>query len=216
MRAINCVRPLGIAVVLLVLALTTLGVAYGLWSKVLVVHGTAETGDLDVDWSFISCAEFYGWPTKIGDGEFLGKDVGSVTGVIDSQDQQIIHVTVENGYPSYAFDCEVEFMNTGTIPVNIAGFGIIPGTELANCTLTGGTQSKTLTCDQLTIKFVDNVGVQLDPEDEVGSSLRVHVEQLAQQGATYDFDLVVCVAQWNEGATYDQCVSNPNVEGPVD
>jgi len=30
----------------------------------------------------------------------------------------------------------------------------------------------------------------------------------------YEFDIKVCVAQWNEAATYEQCVTSPQHEGP--
>jgi len=189
----------------LVLALASLGVAYGLWSKVLTIEGTVNTGDLNADWNLVSCGELYGWPGPFSQGEFLGKDVGSVVGTIDPNDHQIIHFTVNNGYPSYVADCEVEYSNTGTIPVNVVGVTIIPGAGLTNCILTG-TQTKTLTCDQLTVKFVDGISLQLDPGGEpFASSLRIHVEQLAKERTSYGFEVGICLAQWNEDPTSEEC-----------
>jgi hypothetical protein len=216
--------PIGLIAGAILIALATVGVAYGLWSKVIVVRGEVHTGDVNVDWTFTICSEFYGWPGFTGTGEYLGKDVGSFDVEIDPADNQILHITIHNGYPSYSIDCEVEWTNTGTIPVNAIGFAINPGPGLTNCVLTGGTQSKTLKCDQLTIVFVDNVGLQVDPGDTVASSMRLHVEQLAAQGCSsapgapcppYTFTIVYCVAQWNEPTTYTECVNNPQVEGPI-
>lgn len=197
-------RNLGPLVMALVFALAVLGVAYGLWSKTLTVGGTVQTGDLNADWTLASCGELHGWPGPFQQGEYLGKDVGSVTAAIDLLNPQVLHFTVENGYPSYVADCEVEYTNTGTIPLNIVATDIVPGQGLTNCTLTGN-QTKTLSCDQLTVVFVDGIGLQLDPDDTVASSLRIHVEQLAKERTTYGFEVRVCLAQWNESPTAAEC-----------
>ncbi|HJX61037.1 MAG TPA: hypothetical protein VJ578_00580 [Dehalococcoidia bacterium] len=197
-------RTLMLLVLGLVLALATLGVAYGLWSKVLTVEGTVNTGDLDAEWELAGCFELNGWPGPFSPGEYLGKDVGSVEAVIDPTDAQILHFTVNSGYPSYVADCEVEYQNSGTIPVNVVGTTIIPVAGLTNCTLTG-VQSKTLTCDQLTVEFADGIGSQIDPDDGAGGSVRIHVEQLAEQESTYEFEVLICLAQWNEDPTAEEC-----------
>jgi hypothetical protein len=96
----------------------------------------------------------------------------------------------------------------GTIPVILRGTTIVPtSNNLTNCTLIVGPtgQAKTLKCDQLTVKYTDGIGVQLHPGDEEASSLTVHVEQPADQNATYTFDVLECMAQWNEAATAEQC-----------
>ncbi len=224
--------PLGMVAGALLLVLAAMGVVQGLWSKNLVVHGTVATGDLNADWTFRSCREFNPWPTGGSDGEWLGKNVGSFTAVIDPRDAQILNVTADNAYPSYAVDCEVEWTNTGTIPVNFSGFAIVPGPELHNCTITG-TTSKTMICDEQSVVFVDGIGAQVDPGDFAAHSLRFHTEQKAAQGdctgtgwgtpswttsctrtVTYTWQVKLCVAQWNEAATYDQCVTSPQHEGP--
>ncbi len=185
-------------------ALAVMAVAYGLWSKTLTIAGTVQTGDLDLNWTFTGCSEHWGWPGPFHDGEYLGKDVGSVTAEIDQYDPEIVHFTVENGYPSYVADCELEYTNVGTIPVNIIATDIIPGPNLTNCTLTGN-QTKTLTCDQLTVIFVDGIGIQLDPNDTTADSLRIHVEQPAKERTDYTFDVLTCAAQWNESPTVAEC-----------
>lgn len=192
---------------LLLLALASLGIGYGLWSKVLRINGTVKTGNVDARWILANCAEFHPWPGGGTPGEFEGKDVGSTTAVIDPEDDQILHITLNNTYPSYAVDCEVHFINDGTIPVFVRGTAIIPVTSnLTNCTVTGN-QTKILKCDQLTVKYVDGINSQVDPGDEMASSLVVHVEQPASQNATYEFDVIECMAQWNEPATFEACTA---------
>lgn len=192
---------------LLLVALVTMSVAYGLWSDTLIINGTVHTGEVDARWitQGTGCFEFYPWPNGGNYGEVEGKDVGSWDINIDNEDDRILHFTINNGYPSYAVDCQVHFMVEGTIPVIVRGTTIIPvSPNLTNCSLTG-TVAKTLKCDQLTVKFVDNLNVQLHPGDEAASSLIVHVEQPAQELAKYEFEVGVCMGQWNEAATAAEC-----------
>jgi hypothetical protein len=204
--------PVMLVALLLMLSLTVLGVGHGLWSKLLIIKGTVETGTVDAKWEAVICTEFYTWPDMPQGsedfGEFEGKDVGSTIAKIDTEDDQILHITVFNGYPSYAVDCQVHFKNDGTIPVKIRGFDIVPvSTNLTNCTLSG-TSTKKLECDQLTVIFFDGIGSQVDPEDMSSSSVMLHVEQPADQNSTYEFDVRVCLAQWNEDATFTECIAS--------
>jgi hypothetical protein len=200
------VPPVGVIAVLLLLALASIGVAFGLWSKVLTVEGTVQTGSVHAKWSGAICSEFHPWPFgfDITPGEAEGKDVGSTTVAPDPSDDNNLFLTVENGYPSYAVDCQVEFVNDGSIPWKIRGIGIVPGPDLTNCTVTGS-QTVTLSCDQVTVIYVDGVGAQFEPGDIAASSLRLHVEQEADQNASYQLDVRVCVAQWDEPATLAEC-----------
>ena len=197
----------GLAVVLL-LALALLGVGYGLWSKTLTIEGQVHTGEVDAAWTSAGCFELNSWPNppdvEADYGELLGKDVGDWDIEIDPQDDQILRFTIVNGYPSYAVDCQVHFAVEGTIPVIVLGTSVSPGDDLTNCTLSGSNE-KTLACDQLTVIFTDNLGTQLHPGDKAASSLTVHVEQPAAENGLYTFDVGVCMAQWNEGATAQEC-----------
>jgi len=203
--------PLGMLALCLLLTLATIGVVFGLWSKTLRIEGTVQTGRLHARWDVAICSEFHPWPLSLQTyvaGEVLGKDVGHTTVGVDPNDNNALNLVIENGYPSYAIDCEVEYVNDGTIPWIIRGFDIMAvSANLHNCTLTGTTNAKTLKCDELTVVFVDGVGSQIDPGDLVASSLRVHIEQPAAQGTEYQFKLRICVAQWNELATFAQCVA---------
>jgi hypothetical protein len=193
---------------LLLIALAALGVGYGLWSKLLLIHGTIETGRVDARWTLVTCAEFHPWPEGGIAGEFEGKDVGKTTAWIDTIDDQIIHVLIDNAYPSYAVDCEVHFQNDGTIPVIIRGTSVLPVSDNLTGCVHSGENAKSMACDQLTVEFIDNLGTQLDPNDKAASSLVFHLEQPAEQNATYAFDVQVCMAQWNEEVTAEECFSD--------
>lgn len=212
---------LSLSVIIVPALLLSLGLAYGLWSKTLAVRGTMETGTVHAEWIGAGCFEFHTWPDLpdgIEDlGELEGKDVGSTTVTIDPEDPQILHLVVQNGYPSYAVDCEVHYVNNGSIPVIISGTDIrAVSPNLTNCVLSGD-QTKVLTCDQLTVVFADGIGAQLDPNGELASSLRLHVEQPAEQDSTFRFQVRVCMAQWNEPATFEECaVAAPHGENPLE
>jgi hypothetical protein len=97
-------------------------------------------------------------------------------------------------------------------------------------------------CDQMTIKYFDNIGLQFDPGEDQSGSLKIHVKQAAEQSdcsassidipggtpaviihsiecnpdtlVSYTFAVKVCVAQWNEEADYTQCAGSAQHEGP--
>lgn len=213
-------RQAGLLAMGLLLALGTLAVAYGLWSKTLSVGGTVHTGNLDAWWTMRSCGELHGWvgwpppdDYQMPQGEYLGKDVGSVDASVDPGDRQIMHFTVQNGYPSYVADCQLHYKNVGDIPLNIIATTIVPTGNLTNCVLTGN-QEKVLKCDQLTVVFVDGIGTQLDPGDSEASSLLIHVEQPAKERTNYEFDVLICAAQWNENPTPQECFDAAHASEP--
>jgi hypothetical protein len=239
--------PLGLIATGLLLVLASFGIVNGLWSKTLEINGTVTTGDVNVDWSGFSFSDelcIVGL-NPLFPCDFPPKNVGQGECHIDPADHQIMVVTASNVYPSYDFDCEVEFKNTGSIPVNFTGYGIVPGSGITGCVplVTETLTSLTLDCDQITIQFIDgSVGQQYDPGEEQGNSLKYHIKQAAAQSdctagffagippvilptvldvecdpdtlVTYGFSLKFCFAQWNEDASFEECVDSLNHEGP--
>jgi hypothetical protein len=242
--------PLGFLAAGLLMALAAVGIVNGLWSKNLVINGEVTTGDLEVEWSRVGvCLEFWTWPDEpeaFPDdfGEFLGKDVGWFTVAINQTDRQILEIEVHNAYPSYAFDCELHWENTGSIPVNFIDYDVV--FEGSSCDRSG-TDEIIFDCGVFTIVIVNDIG-QVDPGEERGRSYIFHVEQPAEQSdcsatgsgtpwqiggpnplpannaagldcdpetlVDYSFQIKLCVAQWNEAATYQQCVDSDQHEGP--
>ena len=180
--------PAAVLVLVLILALATLGMGYGLWSKTLYINGTVETGSVNAEWSFVGCFDVE------------DKDVGTTTGWIDELDAQIMHFQIDNGYPSYVGDCEVEFTYLGTVPAKVEAIRFLPAPELTNCTVEQSptTGSFTATCDQLTVTWGNGLCIQLHNGDFLASSLRAHVEQDAEQLSTYTFGVEIQLNQWNE------------------
>lgn len=179
--------PAVVLVLLLVLALATLGMGYGLWSKTLTIEGTVNTGSVDAEWTLVGCFDIE------------DKDVGTTTGWIDEVDPQILYFQIDNGYPSYIGDCEVEFTYLGTVPAMVEAITFLAGPELTNCTVDQqSTGSFTATCDQLTVTWANGLCVQLHNGEFLASSLRAHVEQDAEQLTTYTFGVEVQLNQWNE------------------
>jgi len=164
--------------------------------------------------------------------------VGNLRCFVQPSDHQILHFEILNGYPSYEADCEYHFKNTGSIPFHVIGVLVDPDAGLTGCgaDLDPDPANVIILCDQVKIGYFDNVGQQVDPGQERSGSLKVHVEQPARQsdctatteGVTqihivgvqctrlvnYEFFIKVCVAQWNEAATYAQCVGSAQHEGP--
>jgi hypothetical protein len=91
--------PISIALILLI-ALSTLGLAYGAWTDTLNINGTVQTGTFEVQftnlwWSDTNCSY-----------------------VMDSTNHTLT-ITANNAYPGFWCEVSVEVKNTGSIPVKI-------------------------------------------------------------------------------------------------
>ncbi len=208
--------PVGTLFMTLVLALAVLGVGYGLWSKLLLIKGTINTGVVDAifyeaftDDDNVENNELKDdgddVPCKVGGGSCdpmeLGpnpdrydKDVGECVAVIDSLDAQKLHITVTNGYPSYYCTVWYDIWNNGTIPVKIQSLTVTPNNFTNGVEVTVGLSK--LSCGQ-----------QIDPGEKVGDlpptnlaqgDVHIHVEQAAKEEASYTFDAQLLLVQWNE------------------
>jgi len=169
--------PLGVLVMLLVLALASLGIGYGLWSKILFINGTVATGNVDAELTL-------DW---FKDNEDI-KDVGTCFAelrMIDGATQyNKLHIEVGNAYPSY--ECMVRFdvHSKGSIPVLVyqPDFSKVPP-EVA--------------VDFGVVDCYPNP-VQLHQSNVAYCTLVIHVKQEAEQNATYDFEGTIEARQFNE------------------
>ena len=172
----------------MLIALCLAGVSYAMWSKTLYIDGTVDTGEVNAIWT--SATNFdLGLDPEWDFQTTKDKDVGSTT--VEGIETQHLIVTVNNAYPSYCNDIEVEFKNTGTIPVKIQSITITPD----NFVLASGYG---VNDGEIYIVFVDGIGTQLEPGDPAASSFKFHVEQCAAELATYTFTVEVLLVQWNE------------------
>ena len=227
--------PMTTTVVLLFIALASVGIGYGLWSKTLFIDGTVNTGSVDsifVDeftdddnvpddpdkdvgdtgiCQLPDCLYGSGSPDPAASGKNVArkdKDVGQCFAELDAQDPQILNVTIDNAYPSYYCTVFFHIINTGTVPVKIQSLGL---------------KGADITAGYITGHWTEiEVGDQIDPGEDfmVQGDLDLHVEQSAPQGETLTLEGKIQLVQWNEfvplnwtkctGGTYP-CTNAPEV-----
>lgn len=184
-------RPLISLAMVLLVALASIGIASALWSEQLTVDGSVATGDLDAGWTFASCQDFE------------AKDVGNVwvpeADVLgDIAGLDTISFMVDNAYPEYRADCQLEYTYTGTVPAHVEEITFDSG-GLTGCVVDQQASGTFVAeCDQMTVTWVDGLCLQLHAGDFIAGSLRVDVKQAAEQATAYDFDLGVELVQYNE------------------
>jgi hypothetical protein len=209
--------PIGTLFMVLVLALALLGVGYGLWSKLLLIHGSIETGEVDAIFydAFTDddgtqnndqkdagdTGECAAYGDSSCDPDMFGpnptrydKDVGHCTAVIDKDDAEKLHIKVVNGYPSYSCTVWFDILNNGTIPVKIQSLKVEPAG--------GWTNGKEVTVALSELAC----GQQIDPgilddgsiANLAQGDIHIHVEQAASMNGIYEFDAELFLVQWNE------------------
>jgi hypothetical protein len=214
--------------VLLIVALASVGVGYALWSKTLHIDGTVRTGEVEAIFTEAftddddvvdagtkdngdtgSCPAFgSGSCDPAASGHNVprkDKDVGVCVAEISEEDDQIIEVTIDNAYPSYYCTVFFEFRNTGSIPVKIFTLAAV---------------GPAITAGHVTARWTDlqGVGQQIDPGQTVSGDLDLHVEQPAPQGAQLILYGKIQLWQWNEfiPLSWLNCAPGPGpcFEGP--
>lgn len=193
--------PVLLLVLALLLALASLGLGYGLWSKTLTIDGTVSTGTVHAKWTSAVTTDPDGAKDiKDETGARSDKDVGMLECTIDDN-PQILHYTIHDGYPSYYADCQVEWLNDGTIPVDVADLRAgpeggplvsIPFDTWVDLDLDGDTFY------DINLKVVNGLLEQIDPGESDAYSVWVHVKQDAPQDAVLGFDIEIQLNQWNE------------------
>lgn len=120
--------------------------------------------------------------------------------------EPVASVSYFNTYPSFYDDCEMEFTNAGSIPIAVP-YLVIEGAD-------GTTLASDIFAEDGDIWVewsgetppnpqVDPIGI---PPSIVTGSLKVHVEQTADEGTDYAFEVSVCVHNWNEPTIADDDV----------
>jgi len=123
---------------LLIVLLSTLGVAYSAWRDTVVIEGTVKMGSLTLafDWEEPpECHEYYRDPLtgKLIKGEYGGKDVGSCDAWYEDEIQdphtgkkgfKRLVISITNAYPHYIVHTTFLLHNIGTIPLCVKGYNI--------------------------------------------------------------------------------------------
>jgi len=167
-------KKIGLLCLALVLALGVMGVGFALWDKTVYIEGTVNTGEVNMEVLSAASDDPSG---SIDPGK--DKDVGMTTAQIN-EDKQRVTVTVTNGYPCYEVYLHFSVQNVGTVPVRLQAINVI---NLNPC---------------ITVEAWDGLGEQLEPGDRRDNSMRIHVEQCADELATYTFTVEFYYVQYNE------------------
>ena len=108
-----------------------------------------------------------------------------------------ITIVIHNSYPCYYVDYEAEFRYTGSIPGHLTAVEYIPeGFTLAS---SYGADDGEIWCKLVGID-PERIGDQFHQGDIGVGSLKIHVEQPAQQGATYILHIKLHFEQYNEAS----------------
>ena len=217
--------PMTTTVVLLFIALASVGVGYGLWSKTLYIDGTVNTGSVnsvfvdpftDDDDVMNDDAMDIGDTGKCDKYMYGGsgscdpaasghnvprkdKDVGYCYAELDDEDPQILNITIENSYPSYYCTVFFDIHNTGTVPVKVQSLGL---------------KGPDITAGYITAEWTDiYVGQQIDPSSQnmIPGDIDIHVEQSAPQGETLELKGTIQLVQWNEYVPLNWMTCTPGV-----
>src|SRR5690349_11464523 len=110
--------PISIALILLI-ALSTLGLAYGAWTDTLNINGNVTTGTFDVRMDYM----------------YLESAAAGCNAAI-SADGKTLTVTVADAYPGYSCAGGVSIRNLGTVPAKINGLVPVNNSVPATFTIT--------------------------------------------------------------------------------
>jgi len=212
------VKRLSSVVIVLLAALSLLGVGHARWTDSARINGLVETGELC--WEFVVVRVhdtfkppwFGGTETPVdmttGDGfenpwpEDGTKNVGWGKAILVDEDgdgkNEAIKVTMKNVYPSYFNIVNVYPYNDGSIPLKFESVSI-NGTELF-----GGPYPVVPLdlnedgLDDIEILWGDNLGAQIHPGDRpLEMSFWFHVLCGAPQGETLEFVIELNAVQYN-------------------
>jgi hypothetical protein len=117
--------PISIALILLI-ALSTLGLAYGAWTETLTINGNVTTGTFDP--SFQPAGAWF------SEYEAGTADLASCTAAV-SADGQNLTITIANAYPGYSCEGGANILNLGTMPVTIHDWTETPSTPFFTISL---------------------------------------------------------------------------------
>ncbi|MCD6391228.1 MAG: hypothetical protein J7L92_04475 [Dehalococcoidia bacterium] len=221
-------KKIGLLCLALVLALGTIGVGYAMWFDTVTIEGTVDTASLTMGFQELNVwedPEVEGKDVGSING-YLDVEKGShwVTDPHDGHNEPIydkIVISINNAYPCYWGHITFVVANGGTIPFVITGlkladptgelnfmwqtpppaspaYGLfwkdLNGNGVYDPPVQGGDPGELI----IWVKYVDNIGKQLEPCDEAKSELDLHVEQAAEQNHTYTFVATIKAVQWNE------------------
>jgi predicted ribosomally synthesized peptide with SipW-like signal peptide len=160
--------PIGIIVMILMMALAALGVGYAWWTEQLTTTGTIQTGSINVKLENATTSEFD------------PLDVASCSTNI-SGDGKSISVVITDAYPACTCSIKFNLINVGTIPAKITNVNLPVDNDGYGVEPSGALVSKPV----------------LAPGKPEGATFFVRVKPGAAQSANYQFDFSIDVTQGN-------------------
>lgn len=194
---------------MLLIALLTSGVAYGLWSKNLTLNGTVNTGSVDASFSLEEVDESGDFNDLCPSGgytigqdcdldgflddhmEVEDKDVGSCT--VEMLDAYTMEVTVDGAYPQYNCFVRYNVENTGSIPLKLFG----PDYFYEDVYMGRAINTTELHANIWPNNCFED-GIQIHTGDAVFCNLHISVYQAAEMDTEYSFLVKFFARQWNE------------------
>ena len=170
-------RAMGMFVAL-IMALGMTGVVYATWSETLYINGTVNTGNVSIKVTKVECS----------DDEADGKDYSNITCCVEGEENPILNVVVTDAYPCITYTCTFTITNDGTVPVKL---------KLGDITKTfpTGGNADDIT---VTVTLAGDEPYQTHPNESITGTITVHVEESAQESATYGFSMSILAWQWNK------------------
>ncbi|GAY25066.1 hypothetical protein ATG_02690 [Desulfurococcaceae archaeon AG1] len=174
----------------MLMILAIMGLAVSMWSDGLKIKAFIDPGDVDVRFDNFSTDDP---PGTIDPG--YDKNVATCTAeLVEIEDEEEpntnsggdndldLSVTIINGYPSYTCTVNFTIINSGTLPVRLIEWFILPVQPPGS-----PNQTSILPLDIELIGIY--IGYPLDPGESVDSILKVHVNQSASENSTYIFQI---------------------------
>ncbi|UCH57359.1 MAG: hypothetical protein JSV18_00060 [Candidatus Bathyarchaeota archaeon] len=193
-------QTLGIFLCILVAA-SICGVGYSQWNDVIEIHTEMRFGTLTL--------RFVGSPV-CSDNDDDTKNIGVSSCEYTDPDlatggYKTLEATVTNTYPGYEAYCTFTLQNVGTLPEQVVGITMTPGTGLkigdtyvdADGRLVGWRLDDEVTDEPiLNVYIYDDAGSSLvsqtlDSLELLPGELTIYVEQSAEQCHTYSFEVEI-------------------------
>ena len=160
--------PIGIIVMILMMALAALGVGYAWWTEQLTATGTIQTGSIDVQMEGIS----YSTNDPL--------DIATCSSKL-SGDGKSMTITMGNVYPGYVCMIDFDLTNHGTVPAKITDV-TLPSSHLAYNVIPSG---------ELVVRD------ELNPSSPKPGRFKVEIKPGADQKSSYTFEVGIDIAQGN-------------------
>jgi len=179
--------PVVAIAMLLVIALATMGLAYGLWSETLTIDGTVYTGEVDVGLSLVQVDE---WVTLLPGGQNIPEpdekaDAANCSAELKDTDPsdgyELLEITASGAYPSWHCSVKFDVHNLGNVPVLIHQPKQESGPTWVG--LDGCYANET----------------QLEQGEQAFCTILIHFDNdEADENTTYTFEYTILAHQWNE------------------